>query len=189
MFVYQVCLHLYAKNKSTTFRWFLLTDLADELSELVQVALSIRSDAQLPDAAVKLFCSLKWILQQKNMDECSWRRAGRELQYCAWWYENFRGILQEDETVPRTENLEKPLFLRSVAAKVQQSVNWTHLHRLWNCSHLLIRLVLCLPEEADVFDESRLDVFVVHKLAEDVKLLPQELVGEIHLKKKKRGDV
>lgn len=40
-----------------------LTDMADELSELVQVALSIRSDAQLPDATVKLLCSLKWILK------------------------------------------------------------------------------------------------------------------------------
>lgn len=48
----------------------LLTNLADELSELVQVALSIRSDAQLPDAAVKLLRSFKWILQQ-NMDDCS----------------------------------------------------------------------------------------------------------------------
>lgn len=43
-----------------------LTNLADELSELVQVALSVRSDAQLPDATVKLLCSLKWILQQKH---------------------------------------------------------------------------------------------------------------------------
>lgn len=39
-----------------------LTNLADELSELVQVALSIRGDAQLPDAAVELLCSFKWIL-------------------------------------------------------------------------------------------------------------------------------
>lgn len=43
-----------------------LTNLADELSELVQVALPIRSDAQLSDAAVKLLRSLKWILQQKT---------------------------------------------------------------------------------------------------------------------------
>ena len=50
-------------------------------------------------------------------------------------------------------------------------------------SHLLIRLVLCFPEEADVLDESGFDVFVVHKLTEDVKLLTQELVGEIHLMK------
>lgn len=47
-----------------------LTNLADELSELVQVALSIRSDAQLPDATVKLLSSFKWILQQK-MDDYS----------------------------------------------------------------------------------------------------------------------
>lgn len=50
-------------------------------------------------------------------------------------------------------------------------------------SYLLIRLVLCFSEKADVLDESGLDVFVVHKLTEDVKLLPQELVGEIHLTK------
>ncbi|KAG7244474.1 hypothetical protein INR49_030126, partial [Caranx melampygus] len=31
-------------------------------------------------------------------------------------------------------------------------------------------------EKADIFDESGLDVFIVHKLAEDVKLLTQELV-------------
>lgn len=46
---------------------------------------------------------------------------------------------------------------------------------------LLIRLVFCLPEEADVLDEPRLDVLVIHELAEDVKLLTQELVGEIDL--------
>lgn len=46
---------------------------------------------------------------------------------------------------------------------------------------LLIRLVFRLPEEADVLDEPRLDVLVVHELAEDVKLLAQELVGEIDL--------
>lgn len=45
---------------------FFLTNLADELSELVQVALSIRSDAQFPDAAVKLVRSFKWILRQKQ---------------------------------------------------------------------------------------------------------------------------
>lgn len=54
---------------------------------------------------------------------------------------------------------------------------------------LLIRLVFSLPEEADVLDEPRLDVFVVHELAEDVKLLAQELVGEIHLScQRGRGD-
>lgn len=47
--------------------------------------------------------------------------------------------------------------------------------------HLLIRLVLCFSEETYVFDESGLDVFVVHKLTEDVKLLLQKLIGEIHL--------
>lgn len=40
-----------------------LTDLTDELPELVQVALTVRSDAQLSNAAVKLLCPLKWILK------------------------------------------------------------------------------------------------------------------------------
>lgn len=53
-------------------------------------------------------------------------------------------------------------------------------------SYLLIGLVLCFSEEADVLDESGLDVFVVHELTEDVKLLPQELVGEIHLREEER---
>lgn len=48
-------------------------------------------------------------------------------------------------------------------------------------SYLLIRLVLRFSEKADVLDESGLDVFVIHKLAEDVKLLSQELISEIHL--------
>lgn len=39
-----------------------LTNLTDELSELIQVALSIWSDAKLPYATVKLLCPLKWIL-------------------------------------------------------------------------------------------------------------------------------
>lgn len=52
--------------------------------------------------------------------------------------------------------------------------------------YLLIRLVLRFSEEADVLDESGLDVLVIHELAKDVKLLPQELVGEIHLKKYER---
>lgn len=47
--------------------------------------------------------------------------------------------------------------------------------------YLLIGLVLGLPEEADVLDQPRLDVLVVHELAEDVELLAQELVGEVHL--------
>ena len=40
----------------------MLTYLADELSELVQVALAIGSDAQLPDAAVELLSSIKRVL-------------------------------------------------------------------------------------------------------------------------------
>ena len=43
-----------------------LTDLTDELSELVQVALAIRSDAKFPDATVELLSSLKGILKQKH---------------------------------------------------------------------------------------------------------------------------
>lgn len=48
-------------------------------------------------------------------------------------------------------------------------------------SHLLIRLILGFSEEADILDESGLDVFIVHELTEDVKLLAQELVSEVDL--------
>lgn len=43
-----------------------LTDLTDELPELVQVALPVRSEAQLPDAAVKLLRSLKRVLRPRE---------------------------------------------------------------------------------------------------------------------------
>lgn len=49
------------------------------------------------------------------------------------------------------------------------------------CPYLLVRLVLCFSEESDVLDQPGLDVLIVHELAEDVKLLPQKLVGEINL--------
>lgn len=55
--------------------------------------------------------------------------------------------------------------------------------------YLLIGLILCFSEEADVLDESGLNVFIVHKLAKDVKFLPQELVGEIHLMEGERRSV
>ena len=46
----------------TTPQWTVLTYLADELSELVQVALAIGGDAQLSDAAVELLSSIKRVL-------------------------------------------------------------------------------------------------------------------------------
>lgn len=46
---------------------------------------------------------------------------------------------------------------------------------------LLVRIEVVLSEEAPVLDEARLDVVVVHELREDVELLPQELVREVHL--------
>ena len=46
----------------TTPQWTVLTYLADELSELVQVALAIGGDAQLPDATVELLSSIKRVL-------------------------------------------------------------------------------------------------------------------------------
>ena len=67
-----ICLHLDCTISTKQHHYVFsllcvfLTNLADKLSELVQVALSIRSDAQLPDATVKLLRSLKWILQQKH---------------------------------------------------------------------------------------------------------------------------
>lgn len=40
----------------------ILTNLADKLSELVQVALAIWSDTQFSDTTVELFCPFKWVL-------------------------------------------------------------------------------------------------------------------------------
>ena len=44
----------------------------------------------------------------------------------------------------------------------------------------LVQLGLVLLEELEVFAEAGLDVFIVEKLTEDDKLLPEELVGEVH---------
>lgn len=49
-------------------------------------------------------------------------------------------------------------------------------------SYLLIGLIFGLPEEADVLDESGLDVLIIHKLTEDVELLPKKLICEVNLK-------
>ena len=53
--------------------------------------------------------------------------------------------------------------------------------------YLLVGLVLGLPVEADVLDQPGLDVLVVHELAEDVELLAEELVGEVHLREEREG--
>lgn len=134
------------RDKGCVFQGVLPTNLADELPELVQVTLSLWSDAQLPDSTVELLRSLKWILE---------------------W-------TQEADVLSESSEVEVPKFQKCAAPSF---------------SNLLIRLVFCLPEEADVLDEPRLDVFVVHELAEDVKLLPQELVGEIHLPCQRRKDI
>lgn len=71
----------------------------------------------------------------------------------------------------------------STLPKFVKRLNWKSKY------YLLIRLVFCFPEEPDVLYKSRLDVFVVHKLTEDVKLFPQELVCEVDLEKKMRSRV
>ena len=43
----------------------------------------------------------------------------------------------------------------------------------------LVQLRLVLLEVFEVFTEAGLDVFIVEKLTEDDKLLPEELVGEV----------
>lgn len=127
-----------------------LTNLADELSELVQVALSIRSDAQLPDASVELLRSLKRILQQEQ-GRLQLSRT-RQAWFLWTWGRDNAALLKPGALEP----------------------------------YLLVRLVLCFSEEADVLDEPGFDVLVVHELAEDVKLFPQELVGEVHLMDEER---
>ena len=44
----------------------------------------------------------------------------------------------------------------------------------------LVQLGLVLLEELEVFAEAGLDVFIVEKLTEDDKLLPEELIGEVN---------
>ena len=53
--------------------------------------------------------------------------------------------------------------------------------RLETGSYLLIRLIFGLPKEADVLDESGLDMLVIHELTENVELLPEKLVCEVYL--------
>lgn len=55
--------------------------------------------------------------------------------------------------------------------------------------YLVIILILNFPEESDVFDKSGFDMFIIHELAKNVELFPQELVSEIYLggKKKKKN--
>lgn len=52
--------------------------------------------------------------------------------------------------------------------------------------YLVIILILDFPEESDVFDKSGFDMFIIHELAKNVKLFPQELVSEIYLEGKKK---
>lgn len=52
------------KSQECAIQYVLPTNLADELSELVQVTLSLWGDAQLSDAAVKLLRPLKRILER-----------------------------------------------------------------------------------------------------------------------------
>lgn len=72
-----------------------LTNLADELPELVQVALSVRSKAQLSNAAVKLLSSLKWILQHKQLYSPS-----AHVAFCVWLVINQCLFLPSDSTGP-----------------------------------------------------------------------------------------
>ena len=45
----------------------------------------------------------------------------------------------------------------------------------------MIILVLDFPEKTNIFNQSRFDMFIIHKLAEYIELLFQKLVGEINL--------
>lgn len=54
-------------------------------------------------------------------------------------------------------------------------------------AHLLVGLILGFPEKADVFDESGFDVLVIHELTENVELLAEELIREVHLQRDTSG--
>lgn len=47
--------------------------------------------------------------------------------------------------------------------------------------YLVIILILDFPEESDVFDKPGFDMFIVHKLAKNIKFFPQKLVSEVDL--------
>lgn len=47
--------------------------------------------------------------------------------------------------------------------------------------YLVIILILDFPEESDVFYKPGFDMFVVHELAKNIKLFPQELIREVDL--------
>lgn len=46
----------------------------------------------------------------------------------------------------------------------------------------MVILIFNFPKESDIFDQPGFDVFIIHELAKDVKLLSEKLVCEIHLK-------
>lgn len=60
------------------------------------------------------------------------------------------------------------------------------LHSLQKLLYLVIILILDFSEESDVFDKSGFDMFIIHELAKNVKLFPQELVSEVYLEDKKQ---
>lgn len=60
------------------------------------------------------------------------------------------------------------------------------LYSLQKLLYLVIILVLDFSEESDVFDKSGFDMFIIHELAKNVKLFPQELVCEVYLEDKKQ---
>lgn len=47
--------------------------------------------------------------------------------------------------------------------------------------YLVIILILDFSEKPNIFNQSRFDMFIIHKLAEYIELLFQKLVGEINL--------
>lgn len=50
----------------------------------------------------------------------------------------------------------------------------------------MVILILDFPEESDVFDKPRFNMFIIHELAENIKFFPQKLVSEVHLEEKKQ---
>lgn len=53
----------------------------------------------------------------------------------------------------------------------------------------MVGLILGFPEEADVFDESGFDVLIIHELTENVELLAEELICEVHLQRYLRPSI
>ncbi len=104
-----------SKNLLTKF-----TDLTDELSELIQVALTIRSKTQLPDATVELLCSLEGVLHTAENDRRSRLQKTTLLHYIT----RVNGDQRTFWSVWSLVSLKKRMSLMSLDLMCSSYMNW-----------------------------------------------------------------